>query len=170
MVFEKHPTEEGAYCPRYEYIGTSNDHSFVHLERLSVMLGGVQVRTGAEAFVGRMNTADDGRRGQMLDANYFVSASLLDWIVTRTDVNTKGEFDINKVLKGSNLDIHMVDRGIEIHDVISFHNTAPYMRKVSNETIIVQGCITRRQFGECVKGVLNLSPPSKASQITGRDL
>ncbi|KAJ3071564.1 hypothetical protein HDU98_005144 [Podochytrium sp. JEL0797] len=155
-----HPVVPGEWCPRYQYIGKSQDDAVIHLGRLSKMLRRVPIVQGVVNWIGRM----EGTR--MSELSYFVSWEMVEWIAKHSEVANggaaqKGETAITDLIKQADVKTKKVGITLsEFHDhpeVEAVENQVHYGQDVTESTIIVHQCETRKQFSQCMIGVLGLS-------------
>ncbi|KAI9350704.1 hypothetical protein BDR26DRAFT_1003540 [Obelidium mucronatum] len=81
-AYTPHPTEKDAWCPRYKYIGKTDDDTLVHVDRLNAFLKSLQEKD--PNYIGTMYTGPPNWLHYMTGSLYILSTSLVEYI-TMTD-------------------------------------------------------------------------------------
>ncbi|KAI9330766.1 hypothetical protein BDR26DRAFT_871208 [Obelidium mucronatum] len=76
LAYMRHPTNPAALCPRYEYIGKTDDDAVIHVERLQNFLRSLE-KTEDPSYIGTMQIRGGGYMSGIL---HFLSVSLVEYI------------------------------------------------------------------------------------------
>ncbi|KAJ3342057.1 hypothetical protein HDU83_006356 [Entophlyctis luteolus] len=150
-----HADVPGGYCPRYSYVGKTDDDTVLHIPRLSALLRTIPTRRGI--FAGRMY--DDPRVGiLMVGMNYLFSMDIVEYLATSPAVAAKiaGVEDITTSgwLWTSGFDFAMVNFVHEFHDLIEGPNWSADV--ISAKSASVHFCKTDVQLRKCLLELFEL--------------
>ncbi|KAJ3022263.1 UNVERIFIED_CONTAM: hypothetical protein HDU68_009232 [Siphonaria sp. JEL0065] len=156
QMYIPHPTLNGEWCLRYQYIGKSDDDSVIHVSRLSSILK--KLPNGSN-YVGRVSYPNQ-RNQHMTGMLYLLTSDIVEWINDSPipESNKIGVEDVNvgQWLWDGNLDVELIHRDREFHNLPS----APYFqRRIDNDSVVVHYCKHLEQFFECMKGLYDPTPP-----------
>ncbi|KAJ3018354.1 UNVERIFIED_CONTAM: hypothetical protein HDU68_011209 [Siphonaria sp. JEL0065] len=145
IMYSPHPTEPNTFCPRYVYIGKTDDDTIIHLPRFSKEL--LALPTDKPSYIGRYMAGE-----LMMGQNYLLSASLVEYIATSEAVSKKivGPEDVvlAEWIKTSGIDVNIVNYKDRIHDIIGGPNWSSWV--ITNETLSIHFCKTTVLFWKCM--------------------
>ncbi|KAI9344599.1 hypothetical protein BDR26DRAFT_857246 [Obelidium mucronatum] len=134
-MYLPHPQLQGEWCPRYQYIGKSDDDTVIHVERLSLLLRN-GVGPGSN-YVGRLKWINDSP------------------IPEGNKIGVE-DVKVGEWLWDANLEVNLVNKEVEFHNLPS----GPYFqRRIDGNSVVVHYCKHIEQFFECMKGLYDPSEP-----------
>ncbi|KAJ3066341.1 hypothetical protein HDU98_010364 [Podochytrium sp. JEL0797] len=148
VSYFEHPVLTDVWCPRYAFIGKTDDDTVIHVPRLSRFLLELEAH---DAYIGREV------HNFMLGFLYLFSTNLVEWIVESPipRANAVGHEDklVREWFAAGNLTHTRVHTDL-IHNSEAARGDArnrPHIRKVDDQSIAVHYCKSREEFFGCMQ-------------------
>ncbi|KAI9330772.1 hypothetical protein BDR26DRAFT_1011264 [Obelidium mucronatum] len=153
LAYMRHPTNPTALCPRYEYIGKTDDDVVIHIERLQNFLHSLE-KTEDPSYIGTMQIRGGDYMSGIL---HFLSVSLVEYItVDDHDWNEAHKVGYEDKQTGEFVNHTGVQvRKISTRRIHDYEDTPNWTKALTtNQSIAVHHMKDQRLFYEIYKGLL----------------